>query len=490
MEPAMPPTAPSTVTPSSTKSGFLINGNFALLFSGSAISSIGDFVFSTTLVLWIAVILAKGQSWAPLAVSGVLIATTVPAFLIGPFAGVFVDRWDKRRTMLAVNLIQAIVVALLLPVTGIIPSLPFLPGGTIPTPWAIGLIYAVVFLVNAANQFSDPASTALIGDIVDEPERARAMGFLQGMFALSVIVGPPVAAPLLFAFGVQWALLLNALSFVGAFAAIWLIRAPKAAVSVARGERGHFFREFIQGARFFFGSRILVTIAIAGGLTTLGAGALNALDVFFVTGKEYLGQSPSLYGFVGAVSGAGILVGSVLGGLYAQRIGLTRVLWFSLFLCGVGIVIFSRMTVLPPALLLLLLIGILSAQVDIAIGPLMLNATPRELIGRVQSVLVPLLRLASFLSIAVAGYLDSTLLRNFAASLLGIRFHAVDTIFLLAGVLIALGGIYALTALRGAGGTKQPSAVASPPLPVEAMRVTSPGANSSPTGHGNQGSGP
>jgi hypothetical protein len=54
MEPAMPPTAPPTITPSSAKSGLLINGNFALLFSGSAISSIGDFVFSTTLVLWIA----------------------------------------------------------------------------------------------------------------------------------------------------------------------------------------------------------------------------------------------------------------------------------------------------------------------------------------------------------------------------------------------------------------------------------------------------
>jgi MFS family permease len=62
--------------------------------------------------------------------SGVLVATAVPAFLIGPFAGVFVDRWDKRRTMLAVNLIQAIVVALLLPVTGIISPLPFLPEGT------------------------------------------------------------------------------------------------------------------------------------------------------------------------------------------------------------------------------------------------------------------------------------------------------------------------------------------------------------------------
>jgi hypothetical protein len=86
----------------------------------------------------------------------------------------------------------------------------------------------------------------------------------------------------------------------------------------------------------------------------------------------------------------------------------------------------------------------------------MLNATPRELIGRVQSVLVPLLRLASFLAIAAAGYLDSTLLQNFSVSLLNVRFHAVDSIFLVAGALIALGGIYAMTALRGASGAASP----------------------------------
>src|SRR5215469_2499757 len=137
---------PSTTPPASSpaSSGFLINRNFALLFAGSAISSIGDFVFSTTLVLWIAVILAKGQSWAPLAVSGVLVATTVPSILVGPFAGVFVDRWDKRRTMMVTSLLQAIVVALLLPASGIV-TLPFLPQGTIPTNWILGLIYAVVF---------------------------------------------------------------------------------------------------------------------------------------------------------------------------------------------------------------------------------------------------------------------------------------------------------------------------------------------------------
>jgi MFS family permease len=223
----------------------------------------------------------------------------------------------------------------------------------------------------------------------------------------------------------------------------------------------------VEGARFFFGSRLLVVLAIAGCLATLGAGALNALDVFFVTGKQYLNTSPNLYGFVGAVSGAGILVGSILAAMFAQKIGLIRVLWLSLFFIGVGIIAFSRMTVLLPALVLLFFIGIINAGVDVAIGPLMLNATPRELIGRVQSVLLPLLRLATFLSIAVAGYLDATILNSFSATVLGLHFQAVDTIFLVAGALIALGGIYAMIALRGQSGSSPVPDASGTPAPVE-----------------------
>ena len=87
-------------TPSTQKRGLFINRNFALLWTGGTISVFGDGIFDTSLVVWISVFLTAHQSWAPLAVSGVLLAMLVPTFVFGPIAGVFVDRWDKRRTML------------------------------------------------------------------------------------------------------------------------------------------------------------------------------------------------------------------------------------------------------------------------------------------------------------------------------------------------------------------------------------------------------
>jgi len=74
---------------------FLINRNFAWLASGQAISNLGDFVYSTTLFIWVFTI-----THSVAAVSGVLAAQYIPVFLLGPLAGVFVDRWDRRQTML------------------------------------------------------------------------------------------------------------------------------------------------------------------------------------------------------------------------------------------------------------------------------------------------------------------------------------------------------------------------------------------------------
>src|SRR5215471_6758735 len=101
-------TTTATEAPSTPKPGLLINRNFALLWTGSLISVFGDVIFDTSLIVWITVFLAVHQTWAPLAVSGVFLAALVPTMLFGPIAGVFVDRWDKRRTMLWMDASRAI----------------------------------------------------------------------------------------------------------------------------------------------------------------------------------------------------------------------------------------------------------------------------------------------------------------------------------------------------------------------------------------------
>src|SRR5215470_2994299 len=128
--------------------GFLLNRNFAWLASGQAISNLGDFVYSTTLLIWVFTLTHSAA-----AVSGVLAAQYIPVFLLGPLAGVFVDRWNRRQTMLISDLIRA--GAATLPV--IAPASLRLPA-----------IYASVFLISAVGRFFMPAESGVLQVIVTE----------------------------------------------------------------------------------------------------------------------------------------------------------------------------------------------------------------------------------------------------------------------------------------------------------------------------------
>ena len=443
---ATPETSTERPEISTKRPNLLINRNFALLWSGQIISIVGDFVFDTILILWIATLIVQGQSWAPLAVSGILLSASLPVFIIGPIAGVFVDRWNKRRTMLWMDALRAILILLLLLPAGILP-LPFLVAGRLPIFWQLGLIYSTVFLTSACTQFFGPAIFALIGDIVDEPHRARATGLTQLIASLGAIIGPSLATLLFFKAGVQWALLLNALSFVVSFLAILAIRPPQTVVSGELESQGNFFREFGQGIRFYAGNRVLMTILISVTLVMAGAGALNALGIFFVT--HNLHTPVSFFGFLSSVLGAGAVVGAVLASAFAQRLGLKRTFWLSLLAAGVLVLVYARLTNLVPAMVVLFLLGLVTTAVDVAAGPLVLDVTPRELVGRVAALLNPALTLVTMLSVAVAGYLYSTVLQSFHATLVGITFGPIDTIFTVTGILVVAGGLYAMVNLRG-----------------------------------------
>lgn len=424
-------------------SRFLINREFRLLFTGAAISMIGDQIFYTTLILWIAQTLAYQQSWAPLAVSGVLLASTAPILLVGSIAGVFVDRWDHRRTMLRMDAARTVLIGLLIPLAGL-RALPFAPGGRVPSLWLLGAVYAVVLLATGCTQFFTPARMALLGDLVPEEQRTRATGLMQSTMGFSVIIGPALAAPLFFSVGPAWALGFNALSFAGSFVLLLAIRV----VSRPRtGKPAGVRHEFAAGIAFFFRNSVLRTLLLTGMLIMLGAGALNALDVFFVTTN--LHTPLTAYGALEAAFGVGALAGALLLSIFAARLGTARVFGVSVLVIGLLLVAYSRLTSLWPAIAVILGVGICNAGVNIATGPLVLHVTPREMVGRVMAVLSPLMNLASLLSIVGVGYLASTVMHGFHATLFGVAFGPYDSIFGVGGLLCVLGGLYAMLRLRG-----------------------------------------
>jgi MFS family permease len=418
----------------------LINRNYTRLWYGQAISALGDTVFSTTLVLWVATVLARGKPWAPAAVSGVLLAVGAAVLVVGPLAGVFVDRWNIRGTMLRTEVVRGVL-------AGLLAAVSFLPVRALPT-WAwLAAVYAIVFALNAAGQFFGPSRFAIIRDIVTgEADRTRAAGIAQATGGTVAIIGPPLAAPLLFTIGLQWALVFNALSYAVSFIAIRsVILGPEAKPDQPDGPRASLRTEFAAGLRFFAGSRFLVALLAIAVIGQCGMGALEALNVFFATGN--LHASSHLYGFLGTALGVGGIVGALAAGRVVQRLGARATTWIGLVLGGVLMFAYSRQTAFLGGLALLFIFAIPITMLNTALAPLLLTSAPREFIGRVMAVFYPVTQLAMMLTAALAGWLASSGLRNFAGSLAGLRFGPIDTIFAVSGGLVVIAGLYARVAL-------------------------------------------
>jgi MFS family permease len=430
-----------------SRSNPLVNRSFALLWIGQSISNLGDYVFTTTLALWIVTNLAHNASWAPLAVAGVLAASALPDALIGPLSGVFVDRLDRRRLMMRMDLCRALLITLLALVTGAL-VLPVVPAVRPSSRVQLAAVYGVVFLAGICAQFFAPARLAIIQEIVPEPFRARASGLSQTTSSLAMIAGPMAAAPLYFACGPGLALVVNAVSFLVSFTAIaaiggrWSVRAKHEPGSSYR-------RDLVEGLRFFGGNVTLRVVLVTACLVMLGGGCLNALDIFFL--QRNLHVSTQFYGLLSGAGGCGLLFGAVLTTVYGDRFGILRVFWLGIVGLGALVLLYARLSSLGPAMVVLFAIGLPNAAVNVVIGPIIMKATPARFLGRVAAVFHPATALASLLSTALAGYLASTLLRDVRFSFLGVWWSDIDLLFTATGLLILAGGLYARARLNGQG---------------------------------------
>jgi MFS family permease len=395
-----PSARPQSAKPSA---GLRRNRDWRRLWLGQAISLTGDSVFEITTVLWVSVVIAKGQTWAPAAGSGVLIAAAIPVLVIGPVAGVYVDRWNRRHVMMAADAFRAVLIASML----VLPSIAPAAGRETE----IAAIYLAVALESAAAQFFNPARLATLGQIVPPADQPKASGLLQATGNLALVIGPPLAAPLLFVVGPRWALAIDAASFAGSFAA----------------------------------NRVLIALCAGIAIATLGTGAVNALEVFFVTGD--LHTAAKWLGVLAGATGAGAVVGALLGGWTAGRVGAARVFSVSLIGCGVLLAAFSQTTSFPWAVVFIALTGMMAGALNAAAPPLFLGAIPPQLIGRIMAIFNPLQQLAAITSMALAGFLASTVLRALHVHIAGLTFGPINTIFACGALLITAAGCAVLAPL-------------------------------------------
>jgi Na+/melibiose symporter-like transporter len=266
--------------------GLTRDRDFGALWSAQLVSGAGDWLLMIALPVYVFAL-----TGSTLATSAVFGAEFAPTLLLGSLAGVLVDRWDPRRTLIAVNLVQAVALLPLLAVTG---------------RDQLWLVIVVAVAQSCLARLTSPASFALVPTIAGA-DRLPAANALLGVGSNTArLVGSPLGGVVYDIGGLRGVVLADAVTFVLAAVLVMLIRVrrPAAATGAAAG----FLRSWLDGLRVVGRSRTLLTVFVVGGLGQLAQGLFLVLFVVFV--ERSLGGDAGAVGLLRGVQA----VGAVLGG--------------------------------------------------------------------------------------------------------------------------------------------------------------------------------
>ena len=342
--------------------------DYALLSAGSIASLLGDGFFHVALAWQVYTI-----SNVPTALSVVFLAISLPNVLLVLVGGVFADRYDRRKLMVAADLVRAAALGgiALLSAVGVLEV------------WHIA---ALVVFVGAGDAFFNPASTALLPDVVPD-EDLPAANALAGMYRPIMIrmIGPALAGLVVAAFGPAPAFAIDAASFLVSAGFIWAIRARPIPREVVDHSLRATIAEVAEGFRYTRSQPwIWATLLSAMFSLLIFIGPIEVLVPFVIKNKLQLG--PEALGLIFAFGGIGSLVMSVLIGIVGlprKRVTVMYVAWAF----GVGATaLYGAMTSLWQALAISFLLQASFMLGQVIWTTMLQQLVPRELLGRVSSL--------------------------------------------------------------------------------------------------------
>ncbi len=384
----------------------LRNDSFRNLLFASATSSIGDWIGLFALIA-LAETLAGTTRVGALAVSFVMIARIVPTLFIAPIAGVFVDRWDRKRTMIVTDFVRGAVMLgvafvgdafqLVIATFAIeVAAALFIPAkdATVPTIVKRRRLVQANQLSLFSTYATLPIGALLAAVVISITERVAARPGMVASYpdAMAFLAERPEAVPII----------LNALSF---FASILFIRRMvvpdhhrDAPSGPDRGERTNALREFRDGLRFI-ADKPLIRALVVGIMTAfLAAGAVIGVGEFFAT---ILNAGDAGFATLGFVVGTGLVVGIVGAGPLSERVAKERLFAPGVLLAGVALVAAALMPNLVLASLPAFVMGI-GAGIAFILGYTMLQEySEDEIRGRVFATFNTAVRMALFASLVL-----------------------------------------------------------------------------------------
>jgi len=338
--------------------------NYRLFFGGQSISLIGTWMQQIAMS-WLVYRLTNSA----LLLGIVSFSSQIPVFLFASIAGVYADRWNRHRMLVAtqaLSMIQALTLAFLA-LTGTIH---------------VWQIIALSVFIGVVNAFDMPTRQSFIVEIVDKTEDlGNAIALNSFMFNGARLIGPAIAGILIALLGEGVCFLINGLSFIGIIVALLAIKVPKRKKAAHSARLWHDLKE---GYSYAFGFAPIRYILLQLGLMSFMGMAYAVLMPIFA--KDILHGGPHTLGFLMAASGIGALTGSVYLASRQTILGLGRLIAYASVIFGMGIIAFSFSKILIVSLSMMFLTGF-GMIVQIASGNTILQSIVEEdKRGRVMSI--------------------------------------------------------------------------------------------------------
>lgn len=367
--------------------------NYTLLWLGGLVSVGGDWMLLTALPFYV-----YAQTGSALATSGMFFAFFLPYLLFGSVAGVFVDRWDRRLTMIVCDLARAALMLCLLAVR---------------SPHLIWIVFVVAFLEQSIGTLFAPARGALIPHVVDDDQLVAANSLRAASDNLARIVAPPVGGVLLGAAGLSSVIVVDSASYLFSALMIFSLRLPATATEPVIEASGPVmgawktvWSDWRAGLSLVRKSRILTGLFLVLAGAALADSMLTGLLVPF--SRDVLVITSAQFGWLMTARGVGGLAGAFVVGWVGKHLTSGRLLSLSLGMVAVCLALLFNVHNYVVDALVIGLAGIPAAGWMISEQTMVQQHTVDEFRGRVFASLNTVLALMGLGGLSLSGSMGST----------------------------------------------------------------------------------
>jgi MFS family permease len=360
---------------------------FKRLWFAQVVSILGDFLA----VFGVINLITFKWHGTPLQVTNVMIAFIIPLAMVGPLAGVFVDRWNVKRTMILSDLIRAVLIVGLVFVT------------------RLEQIYVVFFLVSAVSSFFGPAQSVTLRTLVPLNGLMSANALMSQAFYTMRIIAPAAAGLLVYWLGYSSCFYLDTASFVFSAALLSTIAIVRMVNTKDAPEKtvGSLMKDYTAGSRFILTHPAISFVMIAMMTAMFVLSCFSPLISVYV--RDQLHAGTRAFGIISAMVGVGLILGTQVVNAVAKGYSKKYVALSGVVGLAFATLVLALFQTPWLAGLSMLGIGFAIAFIVVPAQTLMQQETPQDMLGRVSSSFMAVFSLSQLLGLLLSGSLANSI---------------------------------------------------------------------------------